>query len=145
MLVVAPPSVSAASLAAALAREGSSLAGQGAYIVAAGRRAGIDPVYLLAFVSHFDLRSPLPVSAHNVGHIRATGQETSVDGYRVYPTWWDGIDAWYALIRDRYVARWDLRTLDAILPVYAPSTQAGVEGELADLRAMIAAWRAGNG
>jgi len=30
------------------------------------------------------------------------------------------------------------------VPIYAPSTQAGVESELADLRAMVTAWRAGN-
>ena len=140
--VVAPPSVPAAAIDAALSREGSPLAGQGAYIVAAGRRSGIDPVFLLAFVSHFDLRDPLPAAAHNVGHIRATGREAALEGYRVYPNWQDGIAAWYALIRDRYVAQWGLRTLDAIVPVYAPSSQAGVEAELADLRAMVAAWRA---
>lgn len=142
--VVAPPSVPAALVDAVLAREGSPLAGQGAYIVAAGRRSGVDPVFLLAFVSHFDLSHPLPAAAHNVGHIRASGGEPAVDGYRVYPTWQAGVDAWYALIHDRYAGQWGLRTLDAIAPVYAPSTQAGVEAELADLRAMIAAWRAGS-
>jgi hypothetical protein len=142
--VVAPPSVPAALVDAVLAREGSPLAGQGAYIVVAGRRSGVDPVFLLAFVSHFDLSHPLPATAHNVGHIRASGGEPAVDGYRVYPTWQAGVDAWYALIHDRYAGQWGLRTLDAIAPVYAPSTQAGVEAELADLRAMIAAWRAGS-
>lgn len=144
MSVVGPPSVSAGLIDAALAREGSPLAGQGASIVAAGRRAGVDPVFLLAFVSHFDLRAPLPAAAHNVGHVRATAGEAARDGYRVYPTWQAGVDAWYALIHDRYAGQWGLRTLDAIAPVYAPSTQAGVEAELADLRAMIAAWRAGS-
>jgi len=144
MSVVRPPSVSAALIDAALAREGSPLAGQGAAIVTQGRRAGVDPVFLLAFVSHFDLRAPLPVAAHNVGHVRATAGEAALDGYRVYPTWQAGIAAWYALIRGQYVGRWGLKTLDAILPVYAPSMQAGVESELADLRAMVTAWRADN-
>jgi len=144
MSIVGAPSVTPAVVDAVLAREGSPLAGQGAYIVAAGRRSGVDPVFLLAFVSHFDLSHPLPAAAHNVGHIRASGGEPAVDGYRVYPTWQAGVDAWYALIHDRYAGQWGLRTLDAIAPVYAPSTQAGVEAELADLRAMIAAWRAGS-
>jgi hypothetical protein len=144
MSIVAPPSVSASLIDDALAREGSPLAGQGAAIVAEGRHAGIDPVFLLAFVSHFDLRAPLPTAAHNVGHIRATAGEAALDGYRVYPTWRAGIAAWYALIRGQYVGRWDLKTLDAIVPVYAPSTQAGVESELAQLRAMVTAWRADN-
>jgi len=142
MPVVGPPSVSAALIDAALAREGSPLAGQGAAIVADGRRAGVDPVFLLAFVSHFDLHAPLPAAAHNVGHVRATAGEAALDGYRIYPTWQAGITAWYALIRGQYVGRWGLKTLDAILLVYAPSTQAGVESELADLRAMVTAWRA---
>ncbi len=144
MSVVGPPSVSAALIDAALAREGSPLAGQGASIVAEGRRAGVDPVFLLAFVSHFDLHAPLPAAAHNVGHVRATPGEAALDGYRVYPTWHAGIAAWYALIRGQYVGRWGLKTLDAIVPVYAPSTPAGVESELADLRAMVTAWRAGS-
>ncbi len=142
MSVVGPPTVSAALIDAALAREGSPLAGQGAAIVAEGRRAGVDPVFLLAFVSHFDLRSPLPAATHNVGHVRATAGEAARDGYRVYPTWQAGIAAWYALIRGPYVGRWGLKTLDAIVPVYAPSTPAAVEAELADLRAMVTAWRA---
>jgi len=136
------PSVSARMIDAVLAREGSPLVGQGAGIVAQGRRDGIDPVFLLAFVSHFDLRDPLPAAAHNVGHIRASGGAPALGGYRVYPTWRDGIAAWYTLIHDQYVVRWGLKTLDAIVPVYAPSTHAGVEGELADLRAMVVAWRA---
>jgi len=145
LAVAGPPSVPARLIDAVLAREGSPLAGQGADIVAQGRRVGIDPVFLLAFVSHFDLRDALPAAAHNVGHIRASGGAPALDGYRAYPTWRDGIAAWYALIHDQYVVRWGLRTLDAIVPVYAPSTHAGVEGELADLRAMITAWRAMDG
>lgn len=142
MTVLAPPSVSASLVNAVLARERSPLAGLGAYIVAAGQRSGIDPVFLLAVVSYFDMRHPLPAAAHNVGHIRASGHAPVLDGYHVYPTWRAGIDAWYTLIHGLYVARWHLRTLDAIVPVYAPSTRAGVEAELAALRAMVTAWRA---
>lgn len=137
-----PASVDAAVVDAALRREGSPLAGLGAAIVAGGRRWGIDPVYLVAFVTYFDAGSPLPVAAHNVGHIRAVATQRAIDGYRAFPTWQAGIDAWYRLITTVYVRRWGLTTLDRIVPVYAPgSGRRSVETELNTLRAAVEALR----
>lgn len=136
-----PPSVSPAVIAATLRRLGSPLAGLSNIIYRAGRAYGVDPAYLLAFVAYFDRRVPLPDRAHNVGRIRATGREPAVQGFRAFATWKQGITAWYRLIRDLYVRRWHLRSLDAVLPIYAPSTRAGVEDELGQMEAMIAAWR----
>lgn len=141
LVVTGPPSVSDRAVDAVLSRESSPLAGLGPYIVAEGRRQGIDPVFLLAIVSYFDVRDPLPAALHNVGHIRAKAGEPAVDGYRAYPTWRAGIAAWYALIHDLYVGRWGLRTLDAIIPVYAPAPRPRLEAEIDDMRAMVGAWR----
>jgi hypothetical protein len=135
------PSISPAVIAATLRRLGSPLAGLSDVIYRTGRAYGIDPAYLLAFVAYFDRRVPLPDRAHNVGRIRATGREPSVQGYRAFGSWEQGITAWYRLMRDLYVRRWHLRSLDAVLPVYAPSTRVGVEDELGQMEAMIAAWR----
>ncbi len=137
-----PPSVSPAFVDATLARLGSPLAGSGRFIYDEGRRQGVDPVYLLAIISYVDGRDSLPAAAHNVGAIRAVGGQPALNGYRVFPTWRDGVAAWYALVRTLYVRRWGLRTLDAMLPVYAPAPGQGVEDELNALRARIAAWRA---
>lgn len=141
MSISGPPSVSPAFVDATLRRVRSPLAGLGAFIYRDGERWDIDPVYLLAFATYFDRRDALPEMAHNVGHVHATPGEPTVQGFRVFPTWQAGIEAWYRLINRLYVRRWHLRTVDAILPVYAPSTGAGVENELNDLRAMITAWR----
>jgi hypothetical protein len=142
MQVAGPASVDTAVVDAALRREGSPLAGLGETIVAEGRHWGIDPVYLVAFVTYFDAGAPLPVAAHNVGHIRAVGAETAINGYRVFPTWQAGIDAWYRLIATLYVRRWGLTTLDRIVPVYAPgSGRRSVEAELNTLRAAVEALR----
>jgi len=136
------PSVSPTFVDATLARLGSPLAGSGRFIYDEGRRQGVDPVYLLAIVSYVDGHDPLPAAAHNVGAIRAVGGQPALNGYRVFPTWRDGVAAWYALVRTLYVRRWGLRTLDAMLPVYAPAPGQGVEDELNALWARIAAWRA---
>lgn len=140
--VDSPPSVSPALIDATLAREGSPLAGLGAYICAEGRHWHVDPVFLLAFVTYFDAAHPLAVSLHNVGHIRAGGTEPAVDGYRAFATWRQGIGAWYGLIHKLYVNRWHLRTLDEILPIYAPGAgRLDVEAEVNALRDTVAAWR----
>lgn len=141
LVMTGPPSVSDRTVDAVLSRENSPLAGLGPFIVAEGRRQGIDPVFLLAIVSYFDVRDPLPAMLHNVGHIRAKAGEPAVDGYRVYPTWRAGVAAWYALIHNLYVGRWGLRTLDAIIPVYAPAPRPRLEAEIDDMRAMVSAWR----
>jgi len=142
MSIVGAPSVTPAVVDATLAREGSPLAGQGATILAEGRRAGIDPVFLLAVVAQVDVPNPLPDALHNVGHVLATAGQPTADGFRVYPSWQAGIAGWYGLMRTLYVDRWGLRTLDAVWPVYAPGPREQVEGQLGALEAMVTAWRA---
>lgn len=142
MVVTGPPSVSPAFVDATLRRMASPLAGLGRYIYLDGRRWDIDPVFLVAFAVYFDRAGALPAAAHNVGHLRAVGAESAMEGYRVFATWRAGIDAWYRLMRHLYIQQWNRRTLDAIVPLYAPAPRLGVEAELNDLRAMIAAWRA---
>jgi len=141
MSIVGVTSVTPAVADAVLAREGSPLAGQGGYICLEGRRAGIDPVFLLAVVALVDVPNPLPDAAHNVGHVLAAGQPAT-SGFRVYPSWRAGIAGWYELMRKLYVDRWGLRTLDAVWPVYAPGPREQVEDQLGALEAMVTAWRA---
>jgi len=142
MSIVGAPSVTPAVADAVLAREGSPLAGQGGYICLEGRRAGIDPVFLLAVVAQVDAPSPLPDAAHNVGHVLATAGQPAAGGFRVYPSWRAGVAGWYELMRTLYVDRWGLRTLDTVWPVYAPGSREQVEGQLGALEAMVTAWRA---
>lgn len=126
---------------AVLRREGSPLAGLGAYICSGGRGQGIDPVFLLAFVSEFDVQDALSSDLHNVGHLTAASGQPSVGGYRMFATWRDGIDAWYGLVRGLYVGQWHLQTLDAMVPVYAAGSVAQVEDRINRLHALIASWR----
>ncbi len=142
MSIVGAPSVTPAVVDAVLAREGSPLAGQGGYICLEGRRAGIDPVFLLAVVAQVDVPNPLPDAAHNVGHVLAAAGQPAASGFRVYPSWQAGVAGWYELMRTLYVGRWGLRTLDAVWPVYAPGPREQVEDQLGALEAMVTAWRA---
>ncbi len=136
------PTVTPALVDAVLGREGSPLAGLGDYICARGRRDGIDPVFLLAFVSEFDATRALSPAVHNVGHLSAVAGQPSQDGYRQFATWRDGIDAWYALVQGLYLDQWNLTTLDAMVPVYAPGPAAQVEDQVNRLHALVASWRA---
>lgn len=142
MMVAVSPTVDAAVVDAVLAREGSPLAGSGRFIVADGRRRGIDPAFLVAFVTYFDVPAPLPPVAHNVGHMRAVAGQLSAGGYRAFPSWQAGIDAWYRLVSRWYVHQWHLSSLDSIVPVYAPGAgRRSVETELNSLRATVDALR----
>jgi len=135
------PTVKPAFVNAVLAREASPLAGLGTYIDAQGRKEGIDPVFLLAFVTAFDLPHALSPALHNVGHLSAVAGQPSQDGFRQFATWRDGVDAWYSLMRGSYIGQWNLSTLDAVIPVYAPGPAAKIEDEVNTLHALVTSWR----
>lgn len=142
LAVVGPPTVSAAVVDATLRRVGSPLAGLGPYIVAQGRHAGLDPAALLAVVCVLDVPHPLPPALHNVGHLSGLAGQTGSGAYQAFGDWRSGVRSWYALLGTLYVHQWGLHTLDAILPVYAPGTPAGLEARLGEMHAAVTAWRA---
>jgi hypothetical protein len=117
-----PPSVSAAQIDAILRSYNSPATGLGAVFYDQGIAAGIDPAYLLAFFVIESAAGTRGVArtTRSLGNIRCTPGYACAAGYRAYPTWADGAQDWFVLVRTLYLDTWHLRTPAAILPRYAP-------------------------
>lgn len=139
------PTVSAALIDQVLAAYGSPMAGEGKDLYALGVKYGIDPAFCLAFFVHESAagtRGEAKIT-HNLGNIRATDGAPSRDGYRYYDTWLEGAEDWYRLIGNVYVGSWDLTTVNAIIPVYAPSADNNDPASyIDDVEQLVSAWRA---
>ncbi|NWJ97405.1 MAG: glucosaminidase domain-containing protein [Chloroflexi bacterium] len=94
-------------------------------------REHCDPALALAF---FDKESSLgtkgiAVETKSLGNIRCKANvpcyTTAGNGsFQVYPSWTAGLTAWAVLLRDTYLGKWKLATVEQILPRYAPGEQA---------------------
>ena len=59
-----------------------------------------------------------------------------------YDTWEQGFEDWFRLITELYIAGWNLRTVDEIIPVYAPSGDSNdPPSYIASVKAMVDSWR----
>jgi hypothetical protein len=124
----------------------SPAAGQGHALYVDGVRYGIDPVFALAFFMHESSFGTAGVArvTHSLGNIRCTpGYPSCYEGYRAYATWQEGFLDWYQLIRNVYVNRWGLTTVDQIIPVYAPASENDVAAYIAAVKQAVDTWRAG--
>jgi hypothetical protein len=122
-LLTSPPSISVRQIEAVLQQYGSPAVGLGQTLFDLGVKYGIDPAYALAFFVHESGCGTKGVArfTKSLGNIRWTEGYDSFDGYRSYPTWQTGMEDWYKLVTDLYINGWNLRTVDAIVPVYAPA------------------------
>lgn len=120
--VTAPPSTSVAQIERVLKEYGSPAVGHGQELYDLGVRYGIDPAYALAFFVHESGCGTQGVarSTKSLGNIRWTEGFDNYQGYRSYPDWASGMEDWYKLISNLYIGGWNLRTVDQIIPVYAP-------------------------
>jgi Mannosyl-glycoprotein endo-beta-N-acetylglucosaminidase len=88
-----------------------------------GRKYGVNPAYAVAFFIKESSCGTLGdnLASRNFGNIRLTPGHTTLDGvWRAYPTWTDGMEDWFKLIREVYLNN-GLNTLDEVVSVYAPS------------------------
>jgi len=122
------PTISPAQIDAVLGQYKSPAVGSGQAVYDLGLRYGINPAYALAFFIHESSAGTQGVAAvtKSFGNIRCTpGYEcyqTSGNGsFRRYSSWEAGAEDWYKLIKDQYIGKWGLKTLEQIIPVYAPS------------------------
>ncbi len=142
--IVGAPSISVAQIEAVLQQYGSPAAGLGQHLYDLGVQYGIDPAYALAFFVHESGCGTKGVarSTHSLGNIRWTEGWNNFEGYRQYPTWEAGMEDWYKLVTDLYINQWGLRTVDAIIPVYAPSGDGNnPAGYIASVESMVDSWR----
>ena len=80
----------------------------------------------------------------SLGNIRASVGYTQYNGYRFYHSWEEGFVDWYKLMAQQYIATWNLRTVDQIIPVYAPASDANDEGlYIHSIKCAIDQWRSG--
>ena len=122
----------------------SPASGKGQVLYDMGVRYGIDPAYALAFFVHESGCGTKGVArfTHSLGNIRWTEGFENYEGYRKYPNWEAGIEDWYKLISNLYIGGWGLRTVDAIIPVYAPwGDNNHPPTYIASVKRMVDSWR----
>ncbi|HEX2909834.1 MAG TPA: NlpC/P60 family protein [Chloroflexia bacterium] len=90
-----------------------------------GRKYGINPAYAAVFFTKESSCGNFGdnLAAHDYGNLRwfeGCGCPTLDGIWQAFPTWTDGMEAWFRLIKNYYVGR-GLLTVDQIIPVYAPS------------------------
>ncbi len=142
--VLGPPSLSVQQIEIVLRQYGSPAAGLGQKLYDLGVKYGIDPAYALAFFVHESGCGTKGVArfSKSVGNIRWTEGYGNYEGYRSYPNWESGMEDWYKLITDLYIGGWGLRTVDAIIPVYAPwGDNNHPPTYIASVKAMVDSWR----
>jgi hypothetical protein len=90
-----------------------------------GRQYGINPAYAAAFFTKESSCGTAGnnLAAHDFGNLRwfeGCSCPTLDGNWQAFPTWTDGMEAWFRLIKNYYVGR-GLVNIDQIIPVYAPS------------------------
>jgi hypothetical protein len=125
--VMGKPSLNVAKIEAVLRQYRSPAIGSGQAMYDLGLKYGIDPAFALAFFIHESSAGTkgVAIETKSIGNIRCTpGYEcyqTQGNGaFRKYSSWESGIEDWYKLIKELYIGKWGLTTVEQILPVYAP-------------------------
>ena len=139
------PTVDAPTIKRILRSYGSPAVDAADAMYALGVQYGIDPAFCLAFFIHESTAGTAGVArvTKSVGNIRTTPGYRDYQGYRHYDSWEQGIDDWYQLISDLYIGAWGLTTVDAIIPVYAPSSDGNnPTGYVATVKKLVGGWRA---
>ena len=149
--VLSKPTITVAFINQVLASYHSPAAGKGQALYDDGVKYGIDPAFALAFFLHESSMGTTGVARTtlSLGNLRCIPNRpcvpTGVNGnFAQMNSWEDGFEQWYKLIRNLYVAKWGLVTVDQIIPVYAPSSDHNdVNGYVGALKRSIDVWHAG--
>jgi hypothetical protein len=123
---------------------GSPLRGHGAALVALSAHYGVDDAVALAF---FVMESRAgtqgeALRTHSFGNLRPMPNEPQLDGYRAYRTWMASAQEWFQVIRSLYLNHLGLRTVEAVVPVYAPSSDSNDPVTMiAGIHQLVTCWR----
>ncbi len=139
------PSLSVAFIDKVLAAANSKAAGTGQSLYDLSKKYGIDDAYALAFFQHESTFGTGGVARAtlSLGNIRCSEGYICIEGYRAYSSWQEGYADWYRLIRNLYISQWGLRTVEQIVPKYAPSSENDVTGYISAVEKDVSTWRAG--
>jgi hypothetical protein len=143
------PSISVAKIEEVLRSYNSPAVGTGQVMYDLGVKYGIDPAYALAFFVHESTAGTkgVAVATKSIGNIRYTANSGFQDhqGFRKYPSWEAGIEDWYKLIRNLYINGWGKRTVETIIPTYAPAADRNnPPAYINGVNTSVAKWRSGN-
>lgn len=142
------PTISVAKIEQVLRQYKSPAVGASQGMYDLGIKYGIDPAYALAFFIHESSAGTkgLAVTTKSIGNIRQTANSgfEAYQGFRKYPTWEAGMEDWYKLIKELYVKGWKLRTIEAIVPKYAPSIENDTNNYINQVVRLVEDWRKSN-
>lgn len=152
LAVQGAPTITVAQIEQVLADYNSPARGHGQEIYDLGLKYNINPAISLAFFIHESGAGSNPAWAgwkpdgtttHNVGNIICTPGYRCHGRFRDYDTWGEGIEDWYKLINDLYVGEWNRRTVDDIIPRYAPASDNNDEGlYINSVKQLVEKWQA---
>ena len=144
--VIGTPSLSPSFIDQVLASAHSPAQGTGQALYGLSNAYHIDDAYALAFFEHessFGLTGMARVT-YSLGNIRCSQGYQCINGYRAYDNWVAGYSDWFHLIETLYIKEWHLTTVEAIVPVYAPSSDGNnVSGYIAAVEQSVDAWQHG--
>jgi hypothetical protein len=148
--VVGPPTISTDDVEAVLRQYSSPAVGTGPIWIDMGKKYGIDPAYALAFFIHessagtnprWDGMKPDGSTTHNIGNISCAGYPRCLGRWRDYGSWQEGIEDWFRLIADEYVAGRQISTVEQIMPIYAPAFENDVDAYTNAVVSTVDGWR----
>jgi hypothetical protein len=149
--VLGKPTITPEFINEVLASYHSPAAGKGQALYDLGVKYGIDPAFALAFFLHESTMGTTGVARTtlSLGNLRCIPARPCVTtggngSFAQMYSWEDGFEQFYRLIRNLYVSKWGLVTVDQIIPVYAPSSDHNnVQGYIGSLKHYVDTWHAG--
>ncbi len=140
------PSITVARIEQVLRQYNSPAVGSSQSLYDLGNRYGIDPAYALAFFIHESSAGTkgVAVTTKSLGNIRQTTNSgfDAYQGYRKYPSWEAGMEDWYKLISNLYIKGWGLKTVEKIIPKYAPAADNNNEASYINhVNSLVDTWR----
>jgi hypothetical protein len=147
-MIKGPPTITAEKIDQILRQFNSPAAGLGEHIMAKGKETGINPAVALAFFIQESSCGTAGVAArtNSWGNIKGEGPAGSDSGFRKYNNFKEGVDDWFRLINEKYVADPSeggrgAKTLSQVLSVYAPKSENDTERYVANVKGMVEGWK----
>ena len=142
--VVGGPSLSAQKVDTILSNAGSPAAGSGQTFYQDSITYNIPDEIALAFFHHestYGLHGAASAT-HSIGNIVCTAGYSCIGRFRAYASWSQGIDDWYQLLSGPAYAGGGLKTLDQVIPKYAPASDGNSETSyIQAVQADVSTWR----
>jgi hypothetical protein len=124
---IGPPTISLDTFAYFLKKNNSPAYPEAASMYQNCIKLSCDPAVALAFFNHESSMGTMGAAVANksFGNIRCTAgwpcDNSGGGGFKIYSTWTEGLIDWAILLKDVYAAKFQLYTLEQIIPVYAPA------------------------